>query len=404
MNSPSNELRPNESPASTPQVGASATTPAARRSGRIAIVDDEPINIKVVRKHLQAAGYADFVTTSDAAGAMDLIRAERPDVVLLDVVMPKVNGIEILEAVRADPKLSPTPVLILTASTDAETKLRALSAGATDFLAKPVDPNELVPRLRNALIVKAHQDHLASYSEQLEREVRLRTAELEASRLQVVHCLARAAEFRDDATGRHVLRVGRYAALLAVELGFAPAAAEMLGLAAQLHDVGKIGLPDAVLLKPGNLTSAEYEVVRRHCDIGAAIVQPMPPERLRGLLGWRQAGGAVGACNPLLEMAGRIAHAHHERWDGTGYPRGLAGEAIPVEARITAVADVFDALSTPRPYKPAYPVDRCLDMLEADRGTHFDPSVIDALSRRSADFERVALQEADSGSKGQAAA
>jgi putative two-component system response regulator len=376
----------------------------SRRAARIAIVDDEPINIKVVRKHLQRAGYDDFVTTSDAAQAMGLIRSERPDVVLLDVMMPRVNGIEILEAVRADPALAPTPVLILTASTDADTKLRALTAGATDFLAKPVDPNELIPRLRNALIVKAHQDHLASYSEQLEREVRLRTAELEVSRLQVVHCLARAAEFRDDTTGRHVLRVGSYAAVLAAELGFAPAAARMLGLAAQLHDVGKIGLPDAVLLKPGKLTPAEYDVVRRHCDIGVAIVQPMRPEHLRDLLGWDAAGGAGGARNPLLEMAARIAHAHHERWDGSGYPRGLASEAIPVEARITAVADVFDALSTARPYKPAYPIDRCLAMLEEGRGTQFDPAVLDALRRRTADIARAAREQADAEVPGHVAA
>jgi putative two-component system response regulator len=169
----------------------------------------------------------------------------------------------------------------------------------------------------------------------------------------------------------------------------------MLGLAAQLHDVGKIGIPDGVLLKPGKLTPAEYEVVRRHCDIGVAIVQPMRPEHLRDLLGWDATAGVGGALNPLLDMASRIAHSHHERWDGTGYPRGLAGEAIPIEARITAVADVFDALTTARPYKPAYPVGRSMAMLEEGRGTQFDPAVLDALQRRATDITRAAGEQAD---------
>jgi putative two-component system response regulator len=344
------------------------------RIARIAIVDDERINIQFALRHLQNAGYENVVTTTDSTNAMAMFRAERPDVVLLDIVMPQVDGIEILESVRGDAVLRLTPVLILTASTDVQTKLRALHAGATDFLAKPVDPSDLLPRIRNALIVKAHQDHLARYSEELERQVRLRTAELEASRLQVVHCLARAAEFRDDITGAHVLRVGRYCEVLAGELGFDENGARMLGLAAQLHDVGKIGLPDSVLLKKGKLTEAEYETVKRHCEIGLAIVRPMD--------------GANS--HLLLEMAARIAHCHHERWDGTGYPRGLSGAAIPIEARITSVADVFDALSHSRPYKPAFSMDRCMAMLEEGRSRQFDPAVLDAMARRSDEIVEIA--------------
>src|SRR5687767_6867859 len=204
--------------------GQSAGNPAGGsragdKSSRILIVDDEPVNIKVVRKYLQGAGYENFVTLSDSPLAMDVIRRERPDVVLLDVMMPRVSGLDILQSLRADPELAHIPALILTASSDAGTKLKALELGATDFLAKPVDPNELIPRIRNALLVKAHHDHLANYSGQLESEVKLRTSELEASRLHVIQCLARAAEYRDDATGRHVARVGRYAAIIATELG-----------------------------------------------------------------------------------------------------------------------------------------------------------------------------------------
>src|SRR6185437_5596733 len=176
-----------------------ALAPNPHRSATIAIVDDEPINIKIVRKHLQGVGYDRFVTTSDSLMAFDLIARERPDLVLLDVMMPTIDGLRVLRAIRADEQLRHTPVLILTASTERGTRRDALEAGATDFLAKPVDAEELVPRVRNALIVKAHQDHLAGYSQQLRREVWLRTAELEESRLRVIHCLARAGEFRDDA-------------------------------------------------------------------------------------------------------------------------------------------------------------------------------------------------------------
>ncbi len=363
-------------------------------SAKIAIIDDEPINIKVVRKHLQVAGYQNFVTTTDSTTAAEFLSRERPDIVLLDVMMPQVSGIDILEWIRSDARLLMTPVLILTASTDAETKLRALNAGATDFLAKPVDANDLAPRIRNALIVKAHHDHLATYSERLEHQVRVRTAELEASRLQVIHCLARAAEFRDDVTGDHVLRVGSYVGILAGELGFSPADVQMISLASLLHDVGKIGLPDAILMKPGKLTPQEFDVVRRHCNIGLSIMQPTGADKMQVLFGSKLASEAFAA-NPLLEMATRIAHCHHERWDGAGYPRGLAGDAIPLEARITSVADVFDALNSERPYKPGYPIEQCLTILEQGRSTQFDPAVLDAMQRRIADIARTGAALSD---------
>lgn len=354
--------------------------------------------MKIVRKHLQIAGYSNFITTTDSKDAIALLQRELPDVVLLDVMMPDVDGIQILQAIRASPTMQLTPVLILTASTDAETKLKALNAGASDFLAKPVDPSDLLPRIRNALIVKAHHDHLANYSEQLEREVQLRTMELEMSHRQVVHCLARAAENRDDNTGRHVLRVGRYASILARELGFDEEGAATLGLAAQLHDVGKIGLPDSVLLKKGKLTDEEYEIVKRHCHIGHAIVQPVPTDD-GGVSSIAPDSAAVQTPQPsrhlLLEMAARIALTHHERWDGTGYPRGLAGEAIPIEGRITSVADVFDALSSSRPYKPAYPPEKCFAIMAEGNGTQFDPKILAALMRRRAEVVRIQQEHAD---------
>ena len=351
-----------------------------RATAKIAIVDDEPINIKVVRKYLQVAGYQNFITTTDSTTAVALITTERPDVVLLDVMMPQVDGIDILRAIRGDPTLQHIPVLILTASTDAETKFKALEAGATDFLPKPVDSSDLVPRLRNALIVKAHHDHLSRYSEQLEQQVRIRTAELEISRLQVIQCLARAAEYRDDTTGRHVLRVGRYVGVLARELGFSKPEIDMLCLAAQLHDVGKIGLPDGILLKPGKLTAQEFAIVKNHCEIGYHIVQPLNAADFKTIK--LHCDTNAGSESPLLALASRIAHTHHERFDGKGYPRGLAGENIPVEGRITSVADVFDALTTVRSYKEAYTPDKALAIMEEGRGTQFDPTILDALLRR----------------------
>ena len=356
----------------------------APKPGRIMIVDDEPLNIKIVRKYLQIAGYTDFVITSDATQAMDLVRKEKPDVVLLDIMMPQVSGLQILQAIRTDPLLTHLPVLILTATTDAQTKIQALELGATDFLAKPVEASDLVPRVRNSLLVKAHHDFLANQSEALERQVRLRTIELEASRLQVVHCLARAAEYRDDDTGRHVIRVGRFAGIIATEMGLDPARVAMLETAALLHDVGKIGIPDSILLKPGRLDPEEFKLMQKHCEIGRMIVQPLPEHgseaaRLRAKLGVADLSSLQ---SPLLEMASQIAMSHHERWDGKGYPLGLTGENIPLEGRITAVADVYDAVSSRRPYKPAFPIERCITILRDGRGTQFDTTVVDALLKR----------------------
>ena len=228
--------------------------------------------------------------------------------------------------------------------------------------------------MRNALAVKAHQDYLREYADELERQVQARTVELEASRLEVIHCLGRAAEYRDHDMGMHVVRVGRIAGIIARQMGADPATAELIEQAAPLHDVGKIGIPDAVLLKPGKLTEEEFAIIRRHCEFGKRIVDEMSGDGAGG--GWANAPRAqkiMHAGSPMLQMAARIAMTHHEKWDGSGYPRGLAGEAIPLEGRITAVADVFDALSNKRPYKAAFPLEQCFTMIEEGRGTHFDP-------------------------------
>jgi putative two-component system response regulator len=353
------------------------------KSARIAIVDDESINIKVVRKHLQGAGYSDFISTTDSTTAVALITERLPDVILLDVMMPQVDGIQILTSIRADQRLRHLPVLILTASTDAQTKMRCLEGGATDFLAKPVDPNDLVPRLRNALIVKAHHDHLMHYAQELEHQVRIRTAELEASHLQVIYCLARAGELRDDTTGQHVLRVGRYASVLAREVGCSDSECRLIGLAAQLHDVGKIGIPDAILNKPGKLTTEEFALMQKHCMTGAQIARPLTDEEWRAVRS--QDGAELNSTSlgsqPLLALVQTIITTHHERWDGRGYPNGIAGEAIPLPGRIVSVADVFDALTNKRPYKSAMEPQAALKIITEGSGSQFDPKVVAALLR-----------------------
>jgi putative two-component system response regulator len=363
-------------PASGPSCPSAGPKKAA---AKIMIVDDEPINIMVVKKYLETAGFANLASTSDSRQAFAEICRERPDVLLLDIMMPHVDGLEILRQVRAERRVAQLPVIILTAVDDRQVKAAALELGATDFLTKPVDPMELVPRVRNSLAIKTYQDDLARQAQALEHQVQQRTEELAVSRLDVIHCLGRAAEFRDNDTGMHVVRVGQYAAIIARQLGLDDATVELIEHAAPLHDLGKIGIPDAILLKQGKLDPEEFRFMKRHCEFGLRIVEETSQEERRLFPAPAAGRQTVGISrSPTLRMAGLIALTHHEKWDGSGYPFGLRGEEIPVEGRITAVADVFDALSSQRPYKPAFPVDKCFAMLEEGRGRHFDPRVLDA--------------------------
>lgn len=363
----------------------------------ILIVDDEQLNIEVVRRYLEIGGYHNLISTDHAGQALPLMGLHRPDVVLLDIHMPEINGLDILKAIRSDDTLCRTPVVILTGSSAPETKLIALKAGATDLLQKPVHSEELLARLGNVLQVKAYQDHLHRHSEDLEEAVRCRTAELEASRLDVIHCLARAAEFRDDDTGQHIVRVGKYARVIGHQLGFSGRDLDILEPAAQLHDVGKIGISDTILLKPGKLTPEEFEIMQKHCGYGRKIFQQVPDSDAVMLRKHTDMGARImdASSSPVLEMARRIALTHHERWDGNGYPLGLAGEDIPLEGRITAVADVFDALSSKRPYKPAFPLQKCFAIMEEGRGTQFDPRILDAFFLRRDDIIQIQIDSAD---------
>lgn len=364
---------------------------------KIMIIDDEPINVKVCQKYLQELGYKRCVGITDATRAVTQIVEEKPDLVILDVMMPGVSGVDILRQIRSKPEIEHIPVLILTASTDRSTKLTVLELGASDFLTKPIDPSELAPRVRNVLTVKQHQDNLKNYANTLEAAVQQRTLELEASRQDVIFCLARAVEYRDDVTGRHVERVGHYAGIIGHALGMDFETVQMLEQAAQLHDVGKVGISDEVLLKPGKLSPEEFEQMQRHTLFGKRIVERMGDREWAKLRQHVVIGPRILDVprSPLLTMAARIALTHHERWDGTGYPLGLKGEDIPIEGRITAVADVFDALSSRRPYKPPYPIDKCFEIILEERGSHFDARIVDAFISQRDLIVRTQIELAD---------
>lgn len=322
-------------------------------------VDDEEPNLLLLRRVLERAGYSDLTTTSDPCEVPALVQERRPRLLLLDLHMPRMDGFELMEQLEEiGDEGGDLPVLVLTADITEEAKRRALTLGARDFLTKPIDHVELVLRVRNLLHAQHLQDRLLAHNADLEEAVAARTRELERARLEVLDRLALAAEYRDDETQQHAWRIGRSTAMIASELGLERDQIELIARAAPLHDIGKLGVSEAILLKPESLSGEEFELVKRHTTVGAGIL--------------------AGSSSGLLQMAELIALTHHERWDGKGYPRGLAGEKIPLAGRITAVADVFDALTHKRPYKEAWGLDEALAVIRKGSGRQFDPDVVDA--------------------------
>ncbi len=321
---------------------------------RLLIVDDDPANVRSFTQLLRRAGVQRISSANSAREALKLARELDPDLVVLDLHMPDVNGIDLLPQLRTQPVAhSFLPVLVLTGDSSSEARRQALSAGATDFLTKPYDIHEALLRIRNLLEIRRLHRALADHNLELEQRVRDRTVELESAQLDTLERLALAAEFRDDDTGRHTERVGRISELLARALGLPETEAALLRLAAPLHDVGKIAVPDAVLRKPGALNAEEQDIMRSHTTIGARILS--------------------GGRSVLLQQAQQIALLHHERWDGTGYPEARAGEQIPLVARIVAIADYFDACTSDRVYRPAWSADTVLAEIARQAGHHFDP-------------------------------
>lgn len=326
---------------------------------RILIVDDQPPNVRLLERLLTASGYTQVHGTSDPRQVVDLFERLRPDLLLLDLHMPHLDGFGVMEALA--PALAVeryVPILVLTADAVPISRQRALSMGARDFLAKPFDPVEAMLRVRNLLEMRFRYLQLERHQRELEARVQDRTRELEDARHEILDRLALAAEYRDDSTGEHTRRVGRLARLLAGAIGLGRASVEIIARAAALHDVGKVGIPDAILLQPRLLAPHEFETIKAHTTIGARILS--------------------GSQVALLKVAEEVALSHHERWDGTGYPFGLSGEEIPLAARITAVADTFDAMTHKRRYAAAFTVEGAIAHIAAQKSRHFDPMLVDA--------------------------
>jgi putative two-component system response regulator len=327
---------------------------------RILAIDDEPDNLLLLRQALRQLGYSRCELESDPQRGLERFLAEDFDLVLLDYNMPQLSGLEVLAAMVEKLLAEQIPLVMVTAQSDRDTRLLTLNAGAKDFIAKPIDLAELSVRVRNQL--ETRQLHLAlrQQNRQLEERVAQRTEELHSSRLEIIRRLARAAEFRDNETGVHVKRMSLYAAAIGRQLGLDALELDLLLNASPMHDVGKIGISDSILLKPGKLTAEEFAVIQTHPVIGASILE--------------------GHDSVLLQAAHQIALYHHEKWDGSGYPHRLAGEAIPLLARIAAVADVFDALTMLRPYKQPWPMEQARAEILRLAGSHFDPQVVQAFA------------------------
>lgn len=301
------------------------------------LVDDEPTNLQVLRHTLQSDYRLLFAR--DGQAALERIHVDRPELILLDVMMPGMSGYEVCTTLKQDPWTASIPVIFITALTDNESELAGLNLGAVDYIGKPFNPALVRARVRTHLSLVQAQEVLTT-------------------RLQLVQCLGRASEYRDNETGLHVVRMSHYTRILALAMGYTEQAADEILHAAPMHDVGKIGIPDAILTKPGKLTETEWAVMQTHTVIGARILGQHP--------------------SGLLSLAASIARSHHERWDGSGYPDRLAGAEIPHAARLVAVADVFDALTSERPYKRAWSVEEANNLLRAESGRHFDPDIITA--------------------------
>ncbi|WP_153912678.1 response regulator [Shewanella sp. TC10] len=314
----------------------------------VLIVDDTPENIDILVGIL--GGDYKIKVAIDGPKALALAQKSSPDLILLDVMMPGMNGHEVCQKLKSEPLTCHIPVIFVTALSDTEDETQGFALGAVDYITKPVSPAVVKARVKT---------HLSLYDQQrlLESEVELRTKELKETRFEIIRRLGRAAEYKDNETGLHVIRMSHYARLLANAAGHSSRFCELLYNAAPMHDIGKIGTPDAILKKPGKLDADEWKEMQAHAAIGAAIIGDHD--------------------DPLLQMAKRIAISHHEKWDGSGYPNGLSGEDIPIEGRIIAIADVFDALTSARPYKKAWTVEDTIGLIEKESGKHFDPQLVE---------------------------
>jgi response regulator RpfG family c-di-GMP phosphodiesterase len=326
----------------------------------ILIVDDNPTNLHMFRVLVGKFAECIPVPIDAPTAALDWCASNTPDLVLLDYMMPEIDGIEFLLRFRQLPGKADIPVIMVTADHEKEVRHRALEAGANDFLNKPIDKVEFLARVKNMLALRRGQKHLADHAAWLAEEVRKALKDVADREREAIFLLAKAAEYRDPETGAHILRMAHYSRLIGSQLGLPDSELDLLLEAAPMHDIGKVGIPDVILLKPGRLDADEFAIMKQHAEIGRKILQ------------------GHTSSNQMLRMAAGIAITHHEKFDGSGYPYGLSGADIPLVGRIVAVADVFDALTSARPYKRAWPLEDAKRFLVENSGSHFDPVCVTA--------------------------
>jgi putative two-component system response regulator len=342
---------------------------------KVLIVDDSEINLVLFDTLIKKLGGCEPVTFLDPLAGLAWAQAHEVHLVIVDYMMPGLDGIEFIQRLRQSPGKQAVPILMITTNEQKKVLYEALDAGATDFLTKPIDRIEFLARVKNMLALSESRRQLADRAAWLADEVRKATAEILERERETVVRLSKAAEYRDPETGAHILRMAHYAALIARGMGLPLADQELLLLAAPLHDVGKVGIPDAILLKPGRLGPDELHIMKKHAEFGHQILD--------------------GSLSRVLQAGAVIAWTHHEKFDGSGYPRGLQGLEIPVFSRIVAVADVFDALTSPRPYKSAWALDRAVAHIQAGAGTSFDPDCVAALLSQWDDVLEIRQRFAD---------
>jgi putative two-component system response regulator len=353
--------------------------------GKILIVDDDQLNRKLMLAMLSPLGHEVHIA-QDGDEALEMVHRVNPDLILLDVMMPNVDGYQVLERIKGDTRTLDIPVIMITALTDIESRIRAFDLGADDFISKPPERTEVIARVRSLLRVKTYHDEMARYRDNLEKEVARITEQLhlayrnlKMASLDTIYRLTQASEYKDEDTGTHIQRVSKLSQAIARKMGLPGTVEESILYAAPMHDVGKIGIPDEILLKPGTLDEDEWEIMKTHSQIGARILG--------------------GSGNNILKMGEEIALTHHERWDGGGYPHGLKKDRIPVTGRIVAVADVFDALTSARPYRGPLTDEKAMALVTEGAGSQFDPNVVNAfLSLGDEIFIiRRAVEEEDAG-------